>query len=379
MTALHALLALAAVTLVAHITFRLHGRRARRSDRPSSRFRRAFAVGLPFVAVAAFLALVLTDAPALVHDAILALAPPLIGTGVPAVVVQVVVGLGVVAAVLAGYLGAFPHVRAARGLDIATAAAARRFGRQLVALLVVVVAAAQGHSAAVDALGPTVGHVVTLAGLVVVGVAGAPWFVAAARTTRELTGDECERLSALLGADNLDLWRVRCFDAAEEQAATVTLRGVPGRRVLFVSDHLLDALDREVATAVVAAEIGRERHGYTAYRASVVAVVFTGIAVDPAFDVFATAAAVLDLPAAAVLMGALVGTVALMAGGKRLVYRGDDYAADRLGAATVADALEAVAAEHDHGLDAGRLGALVRMRPSLGRRIDRLRRRAAAD
>jgi len=64
---------------------------------------------------------------------------------------------------------------------------------------------------------------------------------------------------------------------------------------------------------------------------------------------------------------------------RRVVYRADDAAADLTDAETVVAVLERIGDLHDLSAERGRLSRLLRARPSLGNRIDRLWKRAATD
>lgn len=371
MSALHSLLALATTALVAHVAFRLHGRRAARSDRPSTRFRRAHAVGLPVVGVAATVALLIAGAPGAVGDALTAASPALASSPVSGFVVRLATTLGVAAVVLAGYLGSVPHLRAARDATLTDRRAARRFGAFLAGLAVAVALTVQAFLGLLAVASATAAFVAVVAALAVVALAGSPWFIERLRDARDPTPEEV----AVLDRADLDVAAVRVLPGADDRAATAFVRGLPGHHRLYVTDYLFDALDADDAAAVAAAAVGRERARYTPYRVGVAAVVLGVVGVEPARDALGAVAGALGLPAWTATVGVLLGAAALLAAGRRLVYRGDDLAADHLGAATVADALERAAEINDLSLDAGRVGSLLRMRPSLGSRIDRLRRR----
>ncbi len=375
MAALHAVLALAAVAAVGHVAFRLHGRRARRSDRPSSRFRRAFAVGLPVVAVAAAIALLIAGTPTTVGDALAAVSPALASSPVGGFAVRLAFLLGVAGVVLVCYLGSVPHLRAARGATLTDRQAARRFGRLLVGMALAVALTIQAFLGLLTVASATATFVAVVAVLAVLALAGSPWLIERLRDARDPTPEE----AAVLDRADLDVAAVRVVPGVDDRSATAFVRGPPGRHRLFVTDYLFEALDADSAAAVAAAAAARERARYTPYRVVVAAVVLGVLGVEPARDALGAAVAAVGLPGWTAAVGYLLGAAALLAAGKRLVYRGDDLAAATVGPGRLADALERVAEVNDLSLDAGRLSALARMRPSLGSRIDRLRRRAAAD
>lgn len=72
-----------------------------------------------------------------------------------------------------------------------------------------------------------------------------------------------------------------------------------------------------------------------------------------------------------VIILALVGWLPVLWAARRA----DDYAVDRVGQATVADALERTATEQNLDIPSGGVGTIFKSRPALGDRIDRLRDR----
>ena len=115
------------------------------------------------------------------------------------------------------------------------------------------------------------------------------------RDLREPTDVERKRLASLRETAGLDVERVAIETGDEaagdgeiaDGAATngdgagigrvdVAVRGPPGRRVLFVTENVLDGLDEDVALGLFAAEAGRVETYYGEFRAVSIAAVMAG-------------------------------------------------------------------------------------------------------
>ncbi|MFB6233824.1 MAG: peptidase [Halopenitus sp.] len=215
------------------------------------------------------------------------------------------------------------------------------------------------------------------------------------RDTRAPTDAERETLSALRAEAGLDVDRVAIFEtdeaaadgdeasaaaagdeatavaasdetsaaAAETPTIDVGVKGPPGRRVLFVTDDVLDVLDEDVAVALLAAEAGRLETYYNEFRAVAVAVVVAILAAvvttivpfEPGFTALAA-----------------IGFVSFWVG-RRVQYAADARAAERVGAETLADAFERVAELQGVTPETGTWRTWFEVQPPLGDRIAALR------
>lgn len=353
------LLAVGGVALLNHAVMRAGGRRVARRDRPAGGFRRLLLAGSVLAGLATVAALALVDAP--VRGAARGLVGPL-GERAVTAVAQSLVGLAVVAVVLVGYLGAFVHLRRARGLSTGAGRAGLRMARFLLVGLGFVVVGLQAGSFLLSAAGPAAGLVAVSVVLAAVAYLASPYLVAAGQSTRRPRGSEATRLGDLRERAGLDVHATRVLDTGDQPLAFAQVRGPPGRRYLFVTDHLLTGVTDDTAAAVVAVAAGRARYDRLAFRLSAVVVGAVTLAVLLAADAVVLAPAAL----AVLWAGAYLG-------GRWVVYRADDYAAGRVGAAALAGALEAVADLHDQSLDAGWADRLVALAPPPGARVDRLR------
>jgi Zn-dependent protease with chaperone function len=196
------------------------------------------------------------------------------------------------------------------------------------------------------------------------------------RDLREPTEAERAQIAALaepggLGVDRIAIESVGGEDAGGESAAEgpaeVSVRGPPGRRVLFLTEDVLTDLDEDVAIGLFAAEAGRVATFYAEFRAVAVgAVLATLAAVVTALVPFESGFAAL----------VAVGLVSFWAG-RRVQYAADARAADAVGADRVADAFERGAARRGVEPETGDWSTWFEVQPPLGDRIERLRERAA--
>ncbi|WP_251329101.1 peptidase [Haloplanus pelagicus] len=264
---------------------------------------------------------------------------------------------------LAAYAPTIRGVRAARGIDLSTGWALARMGRYVVGVSAVVALA----------LGPlhltNIASPLGLAGVLVLAVAvlfgGAPWIVAAVRSTTTPTGATRDRLDALRERAGLDVRDTLVLDTGDEETATVHVRGPPGYRRLFVTSTFLDRFDDGTAAALLAVQAGRIEGRVDLLRG--VSVVAAAVPL---------VASVAGRGPRWVLLGAAF--VALLVGFRCCrwaVRAADDDAADRVGADAVADALERYAAVHALAPTRRRVPNPLSVNVALGDRIDRLRGR----
>lgn len=185
------------------------------------------------------------------------------------------------------------------------------------------------------------------------------------RDTREPTADERDRLDRLREPTGLSPDRTFVVETVGDASVDVKTVGVPGYRVLLVTDYAVESLDDDVLVGLLAAEGGRANTYYAEFRAVAVTVVI-GLLVST-FAGFVTFD--LGFP--------LIGVVALVAFaiGRRIQYRADALAADRVGNATVADAFQTVADLRGVEPETGSVRTLFEIQPPLGDRITRLRGR----
>jgi len=204
------------------------------------------------------------------------------------------------------------------------------------------------------------------------------------RDLREPTDAERKRLASLRETAGLGVERVAIeTDGGTAAGATsdegsadedvsgvgrveVAVRGPPGRRVLFVTESVLDDLEEDVATGLLAAEAGRVETYYGEFRAVAIAAVLAILA----------AIVSVAVPFQAGFASLVAVGVAAFWVGRRVQYAADDRAADAVGAERVADAFERVAAVRGVEPETGDWSTWFEVQPPLGDRIAALRERA---
>lgn len=260
---------------------------------------------------------------------------------------------------LVAYAPTVPGVRSVRDIELSTGQALVRMGRYILGLSAVVTIVAAPIETGLSPLA----LLAVVAGLIVASQAAAPWLIPLVRSVRRPDDSTTTTLEPLRERAGLTVRDVRVFDTERERTASVTVRGVPGYRRLFLSSTFLDVFDDETATALLAVQAGRQN-------ARVLVRVVGGllVAVVPLFVALA------DLgplwPLVGVSLGLIVASLWVT---RRGVRTADNYAARRVGPDAVANALERHAAVHD--MEPSRRGIpnpLARS-PPLGDRIDRLR------
>jgi len=204
------------------------------------------------------------------------------------------------------------------------------------------------------------------------------------RTLREPTAEERDRLAAFRETAGLDVDRIAVevsgaggddggagADDGETEidSIEVGVRGPPRRRVLFLSEGVLDGLDEDVVIGLLAAEAGRVETYYGEFRAVAIAAVLAILA----------AIVTVAVPFQAGFASLVAVGVAAFWVGRRVQYAADDRAADAVGAARVADAFERVAALRGVEPETGDWSTWFEVQPPLGDRIAALRERAERD
>lgn len=269
---------------------------------------------------------------------------------------------------LAAYLPTVRGVRAVRDVSYPTRRALADMGRYvlgLCALLAVVVPVLQRA----QTTGSPLVLAVVLAAFALAFLYASPWLLAALRSTTTPTGETADRLDRLRTRAGLDVRDVRVFDTDDEETATTLVRGPPGYRRLFVASTFLDRFDDETATALLAVEAGRLRAHVL--EAAVGTVGVAGVALVASFSGWAPRWPALGVAVALLLAG--------FWDVRRRIRAADDYAAERVGPGTLADAFERYAEVHALEPPHRRFPNPLSIRVPLGDRIDRLRERAAAD
>ena len=204
------------------------------------------------------------------------------------------------------------------------------------------------------------------------------------RDLREPTDSERGHLDDLREAAGLDVDRVAIERRGADEVGgepggetgresvgrvDVSVRGPPGRRVLFLSEAVLDDVGEDVAVGLLAAEAGRVETYYGEFRAVAIAAVLGVLAA------IVTATVSFDAGFASLVT---VGLAAFWVG-RRVQYAADDRAADAVGAGRVADAFERVAAIRGVEPATGDWSTWFEVQPPLGDRIGALRKREGSE
>lgn len=273
----------------------------------------------------------------------------------------------------APYLGMFPAIREARDVDMTTWDLAAKLFRYLFVTLAVAVLATAVLTVGWDypptwsqfALPICVGAVALYTAV--------PALVPLVSATRAPTDEERDRLEDATAAAGLSVRWIYVQRTRGGGIANVGVRGVPGWRVLVVSDHLLAEADDDVLAAMVAHSAGRAETYYVEVQGATV--IGTALAALVPW---------LEPPLPIPVSDVAATGVALLAGGtamwfvRRLVLRADAIAADRVGAERVADALDWLADVNDLPRTIAWWTSLRKMEPSIAMRLARLRERTAA-
>lgn len=369
------LLVLAGGSTLSALAFSLYARRFRGADDATAalvRLRRAFRFGFPTVYVVTLVAMGVAGWPDTVDSLVDALPGSDSGVGTAITVVGALSAPAV--AVLAGYFGAFPTVRALRDVNVSVRTVAVRLARYAAAMVavltgtvVLVTPVAAGRETGLGFLG-------AIAAVSALFWGGSPWLIRLFQSTRAPSTGERERLDRICRDVEFSPEDVRVLDVGDAKQAFAIVRGLPGRRYLFVTDYLLTELDEDLLRGYLALQAGRARVKHLEAK---LGIVLGTIALALGLLLGTVSVPGLGSGVAALAVIA-VGAVALWAG-RRLVYRADADAADRTGRETVEETIRRFADLNDVPMEWGRLAAFRRMEPSLTRRIDRLRDRASRE
>lgn len=354
--------ALGACGAVAFGVFRALGAVAGTGEAGLRRVRTLVRVGLPAAFGVAFLALSVAGLPRAVDAGLRAVDPSLVGSSVDWAVSQVATGTASALVTAAAYLGAHPAAADARGADVSAATAAGRILRYTAGIVVAVVVLVQGFRAV--AAGPAWGlAVLPLVGTPVLSAASG-YLVRALHPTRAPTAAERERIEGLAAEAGAAVDGVVVSELADAKTAWLDVRGLPGRRRLFVTDYLLRAADDDAVRALLAARSERAARYWLEVRVAPLLALAAGLV--------ATAARRPDAAVAVsggVLVAGACGLVASGVVGRRIVFRADAAAAEAVGAGTLAAALERYADLNDADYEWGPARALLKGEPSLPDRL----------
>lgn len=272
--------------------------------------------------------------------------------------------------VLVADLSVFPTVSDVRDLERTARKEALAFSRILLVfsacvaiVLTLLEPALFGDGSPVLALA----GVVSLFGLL---YAVLPVFAAKLGAGRRPTDDEADRINSLCQTGDLTPSTVRVLDGSSTETLKTHVRRTVRGQYFYVTDYFLDSLDDDAAAALVAAAAGQATLYCLEYK------VFGLLSVVAIGTLAITSGGWTGVIAAFGSIAVLVPV--FLWGGRRLQFRADAYAADRVGAGAVADAFERVADLHGIEPSRGRFSRFFKPRPPLGRRIDRLRERASS-
>jgi STE24 endopeptidase len=352
-----AIAALVGFTLVGGLFGAVGNAVVRRLRNPVGKYRLLYAAVLFPYTLLAYAVFALTGFGAAVLTALPA-APDLV-TGVLA---DFVTFLAAGCVWIVSYLPTIRGIREVRDVDLATGTSIRKMIRSVVgisALVSVVLVPLQVGSIESSPLALAVGLAVLLLGMLY----AAPWLIVVLRSASKPTGDTADRVAKLRDRAGLGVRDVRILDTENEETADSLVRGPPNYRRLFVTSTFLDAFDDEAATALLAVEAGKLRTHVFEVRVGTVLV--AGVSLIASVVGIGPRWPLLGLALGSVLVGFWLA--------RRRIRAADEYAAERVGSTTVADALAEYADVHT--LDPTRRGVPnpLSVNVALGDRIDRLR------
>ncbi|ELZ25270.1 M48 family metalloprotease [Natrinema limicola] len=338
-----------------------------------NRVQQAAGFGLPALALLGVYAFGLLDrATAPVETA----GPDLFGVAVLEFAVRVLLTFAIVAVPLVSMaLGTYPTVRALRE----TGASAWRRVRRVLTVLTIAIAIAVVGIGAFLALGSAVsvsrlGLVVTLCILVVAGFGLSPYLLVLTRDHVPLEGQRRERIERLCAKAGYSPQGISLLEGESTKTANALVAGsLPGRRYVFLTDHLLAACDDDELQAILAHEFGHVAGRHLWQRGALTgAVVGVWALIAPQFGSgwFESTFSVVGL-----LMGlyVLYRVVLLGALARWQEFQADAYAARTVGREATIAALETLADANDVRLEAGFLYSLATHHPPIADRIAALR------
>lgn len=278
-------------------------------------------------------------------------------------VAQFALFLSTAGVVLAAYAVVVPAIRHARDVELTTWTAVRRMGRYVTVLAVLLAVVFVPFHRVVT--GEDLGLApLALVLLLLTFPILSPAIVRVVRPVRAPEPSERDRFESACERAGLDVDDVWILTDADE-TLELHVRGLPGRRHLFVSEFALTGVDDETLGALLATTAGTVTHHYQAVRLA------------PLYGFLVAAVATLawgsPLGYAVMIALALVLPLPVLWAARRVVRRGDDYAAARVGPETVAAALERSVTVQNLDVPSGGPTTVLKSRPPLQTRIDRLR------
>ncbi|MDF9748259.1 hypothetical protein [Natrinema salsiterrestre] len=265
--------------------------------------------------------------------------------------------------ILAAYAVVVPAIRDAREIEVSTWTAVRRMGRYIAVLAVLLtiffvpfVRVVTGEDLGLAPL--------TLILILLVLPFVSPVLPRLFRSVRDPGKNDHDRFDSLCERAGLqidDIWILTDADETVE----IYIRGLPGRRYLYISEFALKKFDDETLGALLAANAGSIKYHYRA------------IKTYPLFTFLIAGVATLawgsPLGYTVLIALALLLPLPILWAARRAVHRADDYAAAQVGYETVADALEEMATEQNLDMPSKGMTTIVKSRPPLQERINRLR------
>ena len=267
------------------------------------------------------------------------------------------------AVMLTTYAAVIPAIRHARGIDVSTWRLIRRMGRYVAVLTILLTVFFVPFERVVSGEGGGLAPL-TLALLLLVVPFVTPVLVRVLRSVRPPEQTERARLESLCKQVGLDVEAVWILTDAEE-TLEIYPRGRPGRRHLYISEFALARFNDETLGALLAANAGTLRHHYRAIK---LAPLFVFLIVSVSTLTWGSPVLYAILIAIALLL-----PLPVLWAARRAVRRADDYAAAQTGSDTVANALERMATQQNIDIPSGRVTTVLKSRPPLQDRIDRLR------
>jgi STE24 endopeptidase len=266
---------------------------------------------------------------------------------------------------LAGYAPTIRGVREVRDIELSTGHALVKMTRYVLGSSVIVAVVIAPLQLVPSGASP----LVLVIGLAIAGVVflyASPWIVPILRSTSDPTDETADRITTLRTRAGLEIRDAFVLDTDDEETASTLVRGPPGYRRLFVTSTFLEAFDDRTAAALLAVEAGRLRS--CVFETRVGTVLVAGTALVAAVTGVGPRWPVLGVSFGALLVGFWLS--------RRGVRAADEYAAERVGATTVAEALDRYAERHAMEPSRRRVPNPLSVNVALGDRIDRLDRGA---
>ncbi len=200
-------------------------------------------------------------------------------------------------------------------------------------------------------------------GFLITGLIGPTFAQLRFRRTREPSMPELEQIETRWPTSTSMCDRVVIIETVGDASVEVAIRGVPGYRILFVTDYVLESLDGSIVEALFAAELARTKRWYREYQVLAATMVLA----------LGSAAFLLVVPFELGFGAMLVLAMVLFAIGRTIQYRADAAAAAEVGTTALLDAFETVTAQRGIQPVSAGWRNLFTVQPRLGDRIERLR------